>query len=230
MFVGGGVGESACGAKAACRRRQALPGCCAALPKYKTIVTAWRLRQLLKGRRRESKPPFERLERFFPAGGFLEVTSTAARTSFFLCAVAGAFFFPFAVSDLQNSPFTGTVSGRFLNGQAFGFGLGPFPPFPAIFKSSLRPPRRRGPSFCVDRKKAKSDQGCALDPDGQRRRSLCFGPFHAAQSAWTGVLRGAMIDVCFGGSMLGWAAAGGVGCGSQLVKWVVAPAPSLKLA
>ena len=65
-------------AKAACRRRQALPGCCAALPKYKTIVTAWRLRQLLKGRRRESKPPFERLERFFPAGGFLEVTSTAA--------------------------------------------------------------------------------------------------------------------------------------------------------
>ena len=67
-------------AKAACRRRHALPGCCAALPKYKTIVTAWRLRQLLKGRRRESKPPFERLERFFPAGGFLEVTSTAAGT------------------------------------------------------------------------------------------------------------------------------------------------------
>ncbi len=66
-------------AKAACRRCHALPGCCAALQKYKTIVTAWRLEQSSKGRRRESKPPFERLERFFPAGGFLEVTSTAAR-------------------------------------------------------------------------------------------------------------------------------------------------------
>ena len=98
-----------------------------------------------------------------------------------------------------------------MNGQAFGFGLGPFPPFPAIFKSSLRPPRRRGPSFCVDRKKAKSDQGCALDPDGQRRRSLRFGPTNAAQSAWTGALPGAMIDVNLGNSMLGRAAASGVG-------------------
>ena len=76
-------------------------------------------------------------------------------------------------------------------------------PFPAIFKTSLRAPGRRGPSFCIDRKKAKNDQGCALDPDGQRRRSLRFGPIDAAQSAWTRVLRGAMIDVCLGGSMLG---------------------------
>ena len=158
------------------------------------------------------------------------MTSTAARTSFFLCAVAGAFFFPFAGSFLQNSPFTGTVSGRFLNGQAFGFCLVPPRPFPAIFKSSLRPPGRRGPSFCVDRKKAKSDQGCALDPDGQRRRSLKNGPFDAAQSAWAGVLPSAMIDIRLGGSMLGRAAGCGVGYGSQPLKWVVAPAPSLKLA
>ena len=84
-------------------------------------------------------------------------------------------------------------------------------PFSVVFKASLRPPRRRGPSFCIDRKKAKSDQGCALDPDGQRRRSLKNGPFDAAQSAWTGVLRGTMIDVDLGNSMLGWAAASGVG-------------------
>ena len=84
-------------------------------------------------------------------------------------------------------------------------------PFIVIFKSSLRPPRRRGPSFCVDRKKAKNDQGYALDPDGQRRRSLRFGPTNAAQSAWTGALPGAMIDVDLGNSMLGWAAASGVG-------------------
>ena len=83
--------------------------------------------------------------------------------------------------------------------------------FLLFYETSLRPPRRRGPSFCVDRKKAKSDQGCALDPDGQRRRSLRFGPTNAAQSAWTRVLCGAMIDVCLGGSMLGWAAASGVG-------------------
>ena len=102
--------------------------------------------------------------------------------------------------------------------------------FLLYYEASLRPPRRRGPSFCVDRKKAKSDQGCALDPDGQRRQSLKNGPIDAAQSAWAGVLPGAMIDVCLGGSMLGWAAGCGVGCGSQLVKWVVAPAPSLKLA
>ena len=133
--------------------------------------------------------------------------------------------FCFADSFLQDRP-----SGRFLNVGAFGLGLVPFRTFSLIISLSLRPPRRRGPSFCVDRKKAKSDQGCALDPDGQRRRSLKNGPSDAAQSAWTGVLRGAMIDVCLGGSMLGWAAAGGVGCGSQLVKWVVAPAPSLKLA
>ena len=176
---------------------------------------------------------FERLERFLALQGFLEVTSTAAGTRL-PCTYPRERpkAFPFAVYDLQNSPFTGTVGGRFLNGQAFGFGLGlgPFPPFPAIFKSSLRPPRRRGPSFCVDRKKAKSDQGCALDPDGQRRRSLKNGPFDAAQSAWAGVLRNAMIDVCLGGSMLGRAAGGGVGCGSQPLRWVVAPAPSLKLA
>jgi hypothetical protein len=91
------------------------------------------------------------------------------------------------------------------------FRLVPFPPFPVIFKASLRAPRRRGPSFCIDRKKAKSDQGFALDPDGQRRRSLRFGPFDAAQSAWSGVLPSAMIDVCLGGSMLGRAAAGGMG-------------------
>ena len=184
----------------------------------------------------ERPPPgietaFESLERLPALQGFLEVTSTAAGTRL-PCTHPRERpkAFPFAVYDLQNSPFTGTVGGRFLNGQAFGFGLGPFPPFPAIFKSSLRPPRRRGPSFCVDRKKAKSDQGCALDPDGQRRRSLCFGPFNAAQSAWTGALRGAMIDVCLGGSMLGWAAGCGVGRIQQLVKWGVAPAPSLKLA
>ena len=75
--------------------------------------------------------------------------------------------------------------------------------FLLFYEASLRAPRRRGPSFCVDRKKAKNDQGCALDPDGQRRRSLRFGPFDAAQSAWAGVLPGAMIDVCLGGSMLG---------------------------
>ena len=108
-------------------------------------------------------PLYRRFSRSDKHGGQNETT---------LHLPAGAFFFPFAGSFLQNSPFTGTVSGRFLNGQAFGFGLVPFPPFPAIFKTSLRPPRRRGPSFCVDRKKAKSDQGCALDPDGQRRRSL----------------------------------------------------------
>ena len=83
--------------------------------------------------------------------------------------------------------------------------------FLLFYEASLRPPRRRGPSFCIDRKKAKSDQGCALDPDGQRRRSLKNGPFYAAQSAWTGVLRSAMIDVCLGGSMLGRAAGCGVG-------------------
>ena len=89
-------------------------------------------------------------------------------------------------------------------------------PFSAIFQASLRPPRRRGPSFCVDRKKAKSDQGCALDPDGQRRRSLRFGPTNAAQSAWTRVLPNAMIDVNLGNSMLGRAA----GCG---VGWIQLP-------
>ena len=83
------------------------------------------------------------------------------------------------------------------------FRLVPHYTFSVISKPSLRAPRRRGPSFCIDRKKAKSDQGCALDPDGQRRRSLKNGPFHAAQSAWAGVLSGAMIDVCLGGSMLG---------------------------
>ena len=125
---------------------------------------------------------------------------------------AGAFFFPFAGSFLQNSPFTGTVSGRFLNVAGFPLLVSFLSiPFFAIFKTSLRPPRRRGPSFCVDRKKAKSDQGCALDPDGQRRRSLKNGPSDAAQSAWAGVLSGAMIDVCIGGSMLGWAAGCGVG-------------------
>ena len=91
------------------------------------------------------------------------------------------------------------------------FRLVPFPPFPVIFKTSLRAPRRRGPSFCVDRKKAKSDQGYALDPDGQRRRSLRFGPTNAAQSAWTGALPNAMIDVDLGNSMLGRAAASRVG-------------------
>ena len=96
------------------------------------------------------------------------------------------------------------------------FRLVPPHPFSAIFKTSLRAPRRRGPSFCVDRKKAKSDQGYALDPDGQRRRSLRFGPFDAAQSAWSGVLPSTMIDVCLGGSMLGRAA----GCG---VGWIQLP-------
>ena len=95
-------------------------------------------------------------------------------------------------------------------------GLVPPRTFFLIIRSSLRAPRRRGPSFCIDRKKAKSDQGCALDPDGQRRRSLRFGPTNAAQSAWTGALPGAMIDVCLGGSMLGWAA----GCG---VGWIQLP-------
>ena len=112
----------------------------------------------------------------------------------------------------------------------FLFGARSFPGFYVIFELSLRPPGRRGPSFCVDRKKAKNDQGYALDPDGQRRRSLRFGPTNAAQSAWTGVLRGTMIDVDLGNSMLGWAAGCGVGYGSQPLKWVVAPAPSLKLA
>ena len=96
------------------------------------------------------------------------------------------------------------AAGRFLNVGAFGFGSRSSPYlFLLFYETSLRPPRRRGPSFCVDRKKAKSDQGCALDPDGQRRRSLKNGPIDAAQSAWAGVLRGAMIDVCLGGSMLG---------------------------
>ncbi len=45
-------------------------------------------------------------------------------------------------------------------------------PFLLFDEASLRAPGRRGPSFCIDRKKAKSDQGCALDPDGQRRQSL----------------------------------------------------------
>ncbi len=67
--------------------------------------------------------------------------------------------------------------------------------FLLFYEASLRAPRRRGPSFCIDRKKAKSDQGCALDPDGQRRRSLRFKPTNAAQSAWTGALPNAMIDV-----------------------------------
>ena len=120
--------------------------------------------------------------------------------------------------------------GRFLSVGAFLLGLVPFPAFFLIIGSSLRPPRRRGPSFCIDRKKAKNDQGCALDPDGQRRRSLKNGPFDAAQSAWAGVLRSAMIDVCLGGSMLGRAAGGGVGYGSQPLRWVISPAPSLKLA
>ena len=177
------------------------------------------------------KPAFVRLERFLVLQGFLEVTSTAAGTRLsYTHPRERPKAFPFAASFLQNSPFTGTVGGRFLNGQAFGFGLGPFPPFPAIFKSSLRPPRRRGPSFCVDRKKAKSDQGCALDPDGQRRRSLRFAPTDAAQSAWAGVLPSAMIDVCLGSSMLGRAAGCGVGYGSQPLRWVISPAPSLKLA
>ena len=183
----------------------------------------------------ERPPPgietaFESLKRLPALQGFLEVTSTAAGTRL-PCTHPRERpkAFPFAVYDLQNSPFTGTVGGRFLNGQAFGFGSRSSP-YLLFYETSLRPPRRRGPSFCVDRKKAKNDQGCALDPDGQRRRSLRFGPFNAAQSAWTGALRGAMIDVCLGGSMLGWAAGCGVGCGSQLVKWVVSPAPSLKLA
>ena len=102
--------------------------------------------------------------------------------------------------------------------------------FLLFYEASLRPPRRRGPSFCVDRKKAKSDQGCALDPDGQRRRSLKNGPSDAAQSAWAGVLPSAMIDVCLGGSMLGRAAGCGVGWIQQPLWWVVSPAPSLKLA
>ena len=101
MFAGGGVGESACGAKAACRRRQALHGCCAALPKYKTIVTAWRLKQLLNGRRRESKPPFKRQERFFPAGGFLEVTTTAARMRFAYPRPRERFSFPLQVLSFK---------------------------------------------------------------------------------------------------------------------------------
>ena len=152
------------------------------------------------------------------------MTSTAAKTRMAYTQPQERFF-PFAASFLQDRP-----SGRFLNVGAFGLGLVPFRTFSLIISLSLRPPRRRGPSFCVDRKKAKSDQGCALDPDGQRRRSLRFGPFDAAQSAWAGVLRSAMIDVCLGGSMLGRAAGCGVGNGSQPLKWVVAPAPSLKLA
>ena len=95
-------------------------------------------------------------------------------------------------------------------------GLVPHHTFFLIIVFSLRPPRRRGPSFCVDRKKAKSDQGYALDPDGQRRRSLRFGPTNAAQSAWTRALPNAMIDVNLGNSMLGRAA----GCG---VGWIQLP-------
>ena len=94
--------------------------------------------------------------------------------------------------------------------------LVPFRTFSLIIALSLRPPRRRGPSFCIDRKKAKSDQGYALDPDGQRRRSLRFGPTNAAQSAWTRVLPNAMIDVNLRNSMLGRAA----GCG---VGWIQLP-------
>ena len=150
---------------------------------------------------------------------------SAAGMRFLLCAAAGAHFFPFVGAFLQDRP-----SGRFLNLGLFLLVLVPFRTFSLIIALSLRPPRRRGPSFCIDRKKAKSDQGCALDPDGQRRRSLCFRPIDAAQSAWAGVLPSAMIDICLGGSMLGRAAGCGVGYGSQPLKWVVAPAPSLKLA
>ena len=41
-------------AKAACRRRHALPGCYAALPKYKTAVTAWRLKRSSNGRQKKN--------------------------------------------------------------------------------------------------------------------------------------------------------------------------------
>ena len=155
MFVGGGVGESACGAKAACRRRQALPGCCAALPKYKTIVTAWRLEQPSKGRRREIKWFLGRPERLSLSGGFPEVTTTAAGTRLaYTRPRERQKPFPSLYSGLQDRP-----SGRFLNVGAFGLGLVPFRTFSLIISLSLRPPRRRGPSFCVDRKKAKNDQG-----------------------------------------------------------------------
>ena len=118
-------------AKAACRRRQALPGCCAALPKYKTIVTAWRLRQLLKGRRRESKPPFKRLERFFPAGGFLEVTSTAARMRFAYPRPRERFSFPLQVLSFK------TGRRPFLERGGFRFRARSFPCLSCYFISHL---------------------------------------------------------------------------------------------
>ena len=167
-----------------------------------------------------------RLERFPLLGGYLEVTSTAAKTRP-----------PCTHPQERQKPFPSLFlsfkTGRrpFLEFGGFRFRSRSSPYlFLLFYETSLRPPRRRGPSFCVDRKKAKSDQGCALDPDGQRRQSLKNGPFDAAQSAWAGVLSGAMIDVCLGGSMLGRAAGCGVGNGLQPLKWVVAPAPSLKLA
>ena len=146
-------------AKAACRRRQALPGCCAALPKYKTIVTAWRLRQLLKGRRRESKPPFKRQERFFPAGGFLEVTSTAAGMRLLLCAAAGA---P-GLSPCRFFP-SRQAAGRFLNVGTFPFGSRSSPPlfcnFPVI--SSTASPA--GPFFLCRQKEGKERPGLRPGP------------------------------------------------------------------
>ena len=146
-------------AKAVCRRRQALPGCCAALPKYKTIVTAWRLRQLLKGRRRESKPPFKRQERFFPAGGFLEVTSTAAGMRLLLCAAAGA---P-GLSPCRFFP-SRQAAGRFLNVGTFPFGSRSSPPlfcnFPVI--SSTASPA--GPFFLCRQKEGKERPGLRPGP------------------------------------------------------------------
>ncbi len=162
------------------------------------------------------------------------MTTTAARMRFAYPRPRERFSFPFQVLSFKTGRRPFLERGGFRSwSRSFLSLFGPRSSpclFLLFYESSLRPPRRRGPSFCVDRKKAKSDQGCALDPDGQRRRSLCFGPFDAAQSAWAGVLPGAMIDVCLGGSMLGRAAGCGVGYGSQPLRWVVSPAPSFKLA
>jgi len=63
---------------------------------------------------------FERLERFLALQGFLEVTSTAAGTRLpYTHPQERTKAFPFAVSFLQNSPFTGYGERAFFERLAF---------------------------------------------------------------------------------------------------------------
>ncbi len=110
-------------------------------------------------RRRESKPPFKRQERFFPAGGFLEVTSTAARMRLLLCAAAGA---P-GLSPCSFFP-SRQAAGCFLNVGTFPFGSRSFPYIfldYCLISSTASP---AGPFFLYRQKEGKERPGLRPGP------------------------------------------------------------------